>query len=119
MAQVTPVHPSLGTGTLLTANAASAGGDSVANPRGDVMIEVINGSGSSINATIAAQVLTRAPDGSFPSMTLGNLVVAVAAGTSRLIGPIPPAFNDGNGNVQITWSATTTVSFNAIRPTLN
>lgn len=117
MAALTKVTPSLA-GTATTPVAAAAGGDSVANPRGNTILRVINGGGSSINVTLAAQVATRPADGTFPAMTLSNQVVAVAAGATKLIGPIPPAFNDGNGNVQITYSAVTSVTVEVVDPAL-
>lgn len=117
MAALTKVTPALA-GTATTPASAAAGGDSVANPRGNTILRVTNGGGSSINVTLAAQVTTRAADGTFPAMTLANQVIAVANGTTKLIGPIPPAFNDGNGNVQITYSAVTSVTIEAIDPGL-
>lgn len=113
MAVLTKVVPTLA-GTATTPAAAAAGGDSFTNPRGNSLLRVINGGGGSINVTIAAQVTARPADGSFPAMTLANQVVAVAAGATRLIGPIPPAFNDGNGSVQVTYSGVTTVTVEAV-----
>lgn len=117
MAALTKVSPTLA-GTATTPASAAAGGDSVANPRGNTILRVTNGSGGSINVTLAAQVTARAADGTFPAMTLSNNVVAVAAGATKLIGPIPPAFNDGNGAVQITYSAVTSLTIEAIDPAL-
>lgn len=95
---------------------AAGGGDSVVNPRGDVMLLVTNGAGAPINVTLAAGANpTRAADGTFPAMTLANQVIAVTNGQSRLIGPIPAAFNDANGLVQITYSSATSVTIAAFR----
>jgi hypothetical protein len=115
MAQITPSRAAL-TGTTLTANAASAGGDSIANLRGGTFLQVINGSGASINCTLAAAITSRGGDATYPPQTVANNVVAVGAGVTKLIGPIPAAYNDGNGNVQVTWSATSSVTFHAIDP---
>jgi hypothetical protein len=112
MATLTKTVPVLA-GVVPTAAAASAGGDQVANPKGKTYLRVINGGGSSINVTVAAQSTTRPSDGTFPSMTLSSQVVAVANGTTKVIGPIPPAFVDGNGNTQITYSAVTSVTVEA------
>lgn len=112
MAQLTKTVPVLA-GVAPTANNASSGGDTVANPNGKTYLRVINGGGSSINVTLIAQQTSRPADGSFPTMTLANQVVAVTNGTSKIIGPIPPAFTDGSGNVQITYSAVTSVTVEA------
>ena len=116
MATLTKVTPTLA-GTATTPASAAAGGDQVANPRGNTTLRVVNGGGSSINVTLAAGANpTRASDGNFPAMTLAANVVAVAAGASKLIGPIPTAFNDSGGNVQIAYSAVTSVTVEAIDP---
>lgn len=109
MATLSPLAPVI-TGATFTATAAAAGGDQFANPRGTVVLYVKNGGGSSINVTVTAQATTRPADGPFPTMTLANQVVAVPAAGERLIGPIPSAFNDGNGNVQLTYSGVTSVT---------
>lgn len=111
MATLTKTTPTLA-GTVPSSNNAAAG-DQVANPKGKTYLRVTNGSGSSINVTLTAQSTTRAADGTFPSMTLSNQVVAVANGTSKVIGPIPPAFVDGSGYTQIAYSATTSVTVEA------
>lgn len=116
MAQVTPSSPSLA-GTVLTANAASAGGDSVANLRGDVLLRITNGGGAPITCTVAAQLTSRQGDGVYPTQTVANNVITIANGVTRIAGPFPAAFNDGNGNLQLTWSATSSVTFDALKPT--
>lgn len=112
MAAITKVSPSL-SGTAVTGAAASAGGDTVANPRGNTIIRITNGGGSTITATLAAQVTTRPADGTFPAQTVSNAAVSIAAGVTRLIGPVPPAYNDGNGLIQLTYSAVTSVTVEA------
>ena len=115
MATLTPLSPSISGGTFSPASAA-AGGDQFANPRGTALLYVKNGGGSSINVTLTAQITTRPADGAYPSMTVANNVVAVAAGAEKVIGPIPSAFNDGNGNVQVTYSAVTSVTVGVVQP---
>lgn len=118
MAALTKVTPALA-GTATTPAAAAAGGDSVANPRGNTILRITNGGGGSINVTIAAGASpTRSADGTFPAMTLAANVVAVGAGATKLIGPIPPAYNDSGGNVQLTYSGVTSVTVEAIDPAL-
>lgn len=113
MAQLPLTVPSV-TGVAPTATAASAGGDTVANYRGKTFLRVINGGGSSINVTLVPTQTARPGDSQFPAATQGNIVVAVPNGTARLIGPIPTAFNDANGNVPIAYSAVTSVTVEAI-----
>lgn len=115
MAQYSPIRAALA-GTTITPNAAAGGGDSIANLRGGVMLEVTNGGVGSINCTLEVQLTSRGGDGVYPPQTVGDNVVAVGAGVTKLIGPIPAAYNDGNGNVQVTWSGTTDVTFVAIDP---
>lgn len=117
MATLTPLAPVIGGTTYATTAATTGAGDQVANPKGTVMLMVTNGSGSSINVTLAAAATVRPASGGFPPMTLANNVVAVGAGVTMLIGPIPKAFNNlTDGNVHITYSAVTTVTVAAIQP---
>lgn len=116
MAAITVLTPTL-SGVAPSPAAASAGGDTVANPRGDVLLRVINGGGSSINVTVAAGASpTRPSDGTYPAMTLAAQVVAVPNGASRIIGPFPPAYNDSGGNLALSYSAVTSVTVEAMRP---
>ena len=113
MATLTPVSPAIG-GTTFAPAAVSAS-DSFANPRGNAFLYVKNGSGGSINVTLVAQSTTRPADGAYPAMTLANNVVAVGNGVEKIIGPIPSAFNDGNGNVTVNFSGTTSVTAGIIQ----
>jgi len=113
MATLTPITPVF-TGATMTPASAAAGGDQFANPRGSTVLYVKNGSGASVNVTLTAQTVTRPADGPFPLMTVANSVIAVPASGERLIGPIPSAYNDGNGNVQITYSSATSVTVAAL-----
>jgi hypothetical protein len=116
MPAITPSRPVL-SGVAPTSAAAGAGGDTVANPRGNTILRVNNGGGASINVTIAAGANPSRPaDGTFPAMTLGNQVVAVPAGAVRLIGPVPSAYNDAAGNINLSYSAVTSVTVEAIHP---
>ncbi len=96
-------------GLVDSAAAAAAGGDDFAND-GNTFLKIINGSGGSINVT-AASNYTSPPTGTAQS----DNVVAVGAGVTALIGPFPQSgFNDDDGKVNITYSATTTVTVAAI-----
>ena len=90
---------------------------SPSTPRGNVILRVRNANASSTDVTLAVGPNpTRPGDGTFPVMTLANNIVTVPAGQARLIGPIPPSFNNGAGSVQITYSVTATVFIEAYQP---
>lgn len=115
---VSPVVLALAGVVAAPVAADGVNGNSVPNPRGNASLRVINGSGGSINVTVAVGPNpTRPSDGVFPAQTVSSLVVAVGAGAAKWIGPIPAVYNDGNGNLQLTFSSATTVTFEAIQPT--
>ncbi|QQS08687.1 MAG: hypothetical protein IPK69_11960 [Phycisphaerales bacterium] len=103
-------------GTNPAGISANAGGDTIKNTSGNSFLRVTNGSGASIDVTLAAGVNKNRPgDGVFPPMVLEDQVVAIPAGQSRIIGPIPPAFNDGSSNVLVSYSSVTSVTVEAYR----
>jgi hypothetical protein len=114
MATYTPQEPTIA-GVAPVANAASAGGDLINDPYGDTVLRIINGSGASINATITAVKTSRPGDGQFPPQAVPNQVIAVPAGASRYVGPVPAAFRDSNGRFAISWSASASVTLEAVR----
>lgn len=95
------------TGTAYTAAAAAGGGDVFPND-GNTRIVVTNGGGSSINVTVT-------PQNTVNGLSLSAVVVAVAAGASKVIGPFPPQyFNNLSGQVVLTYSAVTSVTVGVI-----
>jgi hypothetical protein len=73
-------------------------------------IEVDNGSGSSVDVTVASQY-SGVPQG----LSSSDLTVAVPAGERRLIGPFSErAFADTDGNVNMSYSASSSVTVAAI-----
>lgn len=108
------ITPSLA-GANSAGSAANVDGHTIANARGNTLIEVTNGGGGSINVTIVAPAgAIRPADGAFPQMALASNVVAVGAGATRLIGPIPTGFNNSGGECTVTFSGVTTVTVKAI-----
>jgi FtsP/CotA-like multicopper oxidase with cupredoxin domain len=96
--------------------AASIGGDEVANPSGKVVLRVANAGASPITVTIEqGDYPVRPADGTYPAMELAAQTVAVPAGGARLIGPIPPAYNDSDGMVQITYDESADVTIEAFK----
>ncbi len=83
--------------------AVNSGGDKFEN-NGNKVLHVKNGGGSSINVAITAQ---KACD----QGTLHNGGGAVPAGEDRFFGPLNPYFyNDGDGDVNFSCSAITSVT---------
>lgn len=101
MATITAVVASP-TGTAYTTTAASSN-DKFLNTGREVLL-VTNGGGGSINVTFT-------PGGTPGGLALATVVVAVANGASKLIGPFNPAYwNDGSGFVNYAFSGTTSVT---------
>lgn len=89
---------------------AAGGGDAIANNTGKEFLMVSNGSGSPINVTATVQN-TALQSESHGEIVKGDRVVAVAAGTTQMVGPFARgAFNDINGKVQIAYSGVTSLT---------
>ena len=92
------------TGATYTPTAAAGGGDVFSNSDGNTRLLVTNGGGSSINVTIT-------PQNTVNGLSLSAVVVAVAAGVSKVFGPFPPQyFNNSSGQVVLTYSGVTSVT---------
>lgn len=96
------------TGTTVTFAAASAGGDSAA-PDDRTFLRVKNGSGSSINVTLAVP-------GSSYGQTNPSVVVAVPATTGDVSIDLPSQLaSPSTGLLAWTYSAVTTVTVALVR----
>lgn len=106
----------IGTNGALVADQSSdvANGNQFRNRPGKTFLMVYNGDASSRTITIPCQVATRPADGTFGPQATDPITQAMAAGTRYLFGPFPQSFNDGNDNVQITWSASTPTTVKAV-----
>ncbi len=95
--------------------AATSGGDSFAND-GRTFFLVKNANGSTATITITPGNATRAVPG-VGVVTKSTVSVVVPATTGEaIIGPFPPAFyNDASGNVNVTYSAVTSLTVAAVR----
>lgn len=101
-------------GNDLTLSSAAAGGDEFPNS-GQELLVVKNGSGSSMDVTITAQV-NSFDDASYGNAVKENQTLSVAAGGVALLGPFSrKSFNDGSGNVQVSYSDETSVEVAAVR----
>lgn len=93
--------------------AASAGGDSFANKTDErTFLHVKNASGASVTVTAAA-VMTSSRVPGVGTLATPNIAVAVGAGAEAIIGPFSAAYNDANGNVNVTYSAVASVTVGA------
>lgn len=89
-------------------SAANVDGHWIVND-GKTYLEVLNGSGASINVTL---VISKTIDG----VTSSGKVIAVPAGERRKIGPFPAdIYNQADGSVNVNFSAVTTVTVGAFR----
>jgi hypothetical protein len=105
---VLPVQQVARTGLIPAYSAANADGHSIAND-GRVFHHVKNGSGSSINVTMPTPVTV-------DDLAVADLVVAIAAGAEKMIGPFPPGiYNQADGTMHVDYSAVTTVTVAAVR----
>lgn len=92
-------------GLTATANTASGGGDKV---RPGSILRVINGSGSSITLTMATPQLV---DG---DLAVADRTVSVGAGAAKYVHASNLYRNKADGYVDLSWSATTSVTFEVI-----
>lgn len=104
------------TGLAASYASAAAGGDTIAvsGNTNQLFAHVKNASGASVNVTVTRQNTT-ANVGGEGSVTLSNLVVAVPAGAERFIGPFTPSLVDSTGNVNLGYSAVTSLTVAALR----
>lgn len=95
--------------------AASELGDTIADDgKQDIVLEVDNGSGESINVTITA-VTTSINVSKVGPVTVSNKVVAVGAGARKIIGPFPDAYRNSQGLVSVSYSEHASVTVRALR----
>lgn len=107
MAVVNP-EPIQIAGTAPTYNAASAGGDKVTRPGSNVAIHVKNGSAGAITATVVTP-------GTVAGQDIGDVAVSVPAAGERFIGPLSAEhFQNADGQVDLIWSASASVTFAVI-----
>ena len=110
------VQPIVQTGLAVSYASAGGSGDTIAiadsNQRNFIIVK--NTSGSPVTVTVTRQNTTGrvAAEG---NVTLFNLSVSVPATTGeRLIGPLTNSFIDSSGNVNVSYSATSSVTVAAI-----
>ena len=100
-------------GGSVTYSAAAGGGDTADNG-GSTFLHIKNGGGSEITATITAQT-TSVDSSIYGDLTKANATIEVASEGEAFIGGFAPAaFNDGNGEIAITYSGVTSVTIAAL-----
>lgn len=96
-------------GTAPTYHAASAGGDKITSPGNSVVLHVKNASAGAITCTVVTP-------GTVAGQAIGDVAVSVPAAGERFIGPLTAQFFANTDNqVDITWSASASVTFAAVR----
>lgn len=95
------------TGVATNLQAVSSA-DEFAND-GRTFLDVNNGSGSSLTVTFTTP-------GTVGGVAIENPTVTVAAGARKRIGPFDPSvFNAADGNVDVAFSATTTITAEPVK----
>lgn len=90
------------------AQAPGSGSNAFAND-GRTHIHIKNGSGSAMTATFQTP-------GSVNGLAIADLVVTVAAGAEKKVGPFEPGlFNQSDGKVYVDWSLETSVTAGVFR----
>lgn len=109
MATLTILTSTLGDQDL-TAAAASASGDQFLND-GRVVLYFKNTNASDRTITIVTA-------GTVNGLAIADVTLTISQDEEKIIGPFPPrVFNDGNGYVQLTYSAHTNLTVRPIRVT--
>mgnify|MGYP003423013964 CR=1 FL=1 len=79
-------------------------------------LEVLNGSGGSINATIEVQKPGPHAVPGIGMITAADIVIAVGAGVRKILGPFSQAYiNQATGRVNVTLSSATSVTVGAFK----
>lgn len=108
MATLTPVSKSRAANPI-TFVAASGGGDKFANDGArQLIVRHTNGAGSSVTLTVTTPATT---DG----LAVADRAIVIAPGETHVLGPWPKSvYDDSNGDVALSWSATTDIDMAVI-----
>ena len=101
------------TGAAATYVAATAEGDTADN-NGNMFLHIKNGSGGAITVTITA-LTTTVESGIYGELRKSNSAAVIDAGAEAFVGGFAPAaFNDGNAEIAITYTAVTSLTIAAL-----
>ena len=95
-------------GTAVTMASAAAGGDTVNRPARGLYLKVTNGSGGSLDVTIAV------PGNAWNGAAAPDTTVAVAAGATKYI-PMDARYANSSNQAAITYSGVTSLTVAAIQ----
>lgn len=111
MATITPTIKALNGDDIPTVT-ANAGGDVVTNTDGGVVILFYNGDASAKTVTVKSYTTAIPPQG----MAKSDMAVVVAANAVGVLGPFDAnAWNNGSGQVELTYSAVTSCRVGAYK----
>jgi len=101
-------------GGTVTYSAASSGDGDTTDNSGSTFLHIKNGGVGEITATITAQTTSVESD-IYGDLTKANASIAIEASGEVFIGPFKPAaFNEGDGEIVITYSGVTSVTIAAL-----
>jgi hypothetical protein len=93
---------------------SAAGGGDTADNNGNMFLHIKNGGEDGVTITITA-LTTTVDSGMYGDLTKANASILIAGlGEAFIGGFAPAAFNDGNGEVAITYSAVTSLTIAAL-----
>lgn len=103
-------------GLTASYGAAAVSGDQVNNADGKTFLHIKNASGVSVTVTVAEQITgTTVTNPTLGKLTKANATKAIGAGAEGFFGPFAKGgFNDANSNIQVTYSAVTSVTIAAL-----
>lgn len=112
MAAYTVQTPTKNGSAALTATAVAAS-DTFAND-GATLLIVRNHHASTSTTVAIAPAVSSADVSGYGTMTAPSLSIAVAAGTSAVLGPLNPSLYNTNGSATVTYTSTATVFATAV-----
>jgi hypothetical protein len=103
-------------GRDLTFASAGVSGDVVTNSDGKTFLLIKNANGSSVTVTVTEQISgTTVEDPIYGTVSKANATVTIVTTGTGIIGPFKKqAFNNADNNIEITYSATASVSIAAL-----
>lgn len=115
MAAIAPQLTSLA-GLAPTYTACAAGGDTIQAPLDErTILHFKNAGASPQTVTVNAVSPTAARVAGVGNLPVPAIAVAIPAGGERMIGPIPAAYIDAIGNINLTYSGVTSLTVAGVR----
>jgi hypothetical protein len=103
-------------GVAAAYQAASSGGDAFSNASDErAFAHVKNGSGSTVTVTVSPVQAAAVKVAGVGSLSPPTRSIAVEAGAEAMIGPFTAAYTDADNNVNLAYSAVSSVTVGAFR----